>query len=423
MTIITSNISINSTNLNSYNWPITINPPVGSAGITITFTTNVTFTKNTFYFIIGGSTISRPQITITGSNQNNNLQNLITITTNLPGKTNYPGLVQNGSVSAISPDNAKDKVTIQYLAISSQNTTIDPGAGWFTAINYGLNLPQPNNLLVRYCTSGGLMNNNNSGGIVGSSSTAKVFNCTSSSTLNSNGQGGIFGANSTGIADTCKTFSGSGATATSVGGIFGSNSGGTAINCEYSPTSIQNLPSDSGGIYGKSAKNANIINCRISGKCNIAKSASGGIVGSNASNCIIIGCINNASILGQSSGGIVGASASNCIITRCTNNSSIITQGSGGICGGYANGVTINNSINANVSSIITGTGSGGIIGQNSTRCTTNNCTNFQNIEGFGIGGAVGRIQKSVINNSFTANGEIQSKSILSGTVISKLQV
>jgi hypothetical protein len=423
MSIITSSIIINSSNLNTYKWPITIKPPLGSTGATITFTSNVTFTKNTYYFIIGGSTISPPQITITGSNQNNNLQNLITISTNLPVSANYPGLVQNGSVSQIISDNAKNNVTIQYLAITSSTTTIDPCAGWFTSSNYGLNLPQPNNLLIQYCESAGQMNNSFSGGIVGASSTARVFNSTSKCTLNNAGQGGIFGAYSTGIADTCKSNCPTGSKSGYAGGIFGYKSGGTAINCVYSPTGIQQLPSYSGGIYGKSANNANIINCVSSSNYTISNSGCGGIVGSNASNCIIIGCTNNGLINGQNSGGIVGVSASNCTITRCTNTGAINAQGqgSGGICGGYANNETINNCVNANnnANSNIIGLGSGGIIGQNSKGCTTNSCTNLRNIKGTQIGGIIGRIATSNVNNGVTATGKVQSVSILSGQVLS----
>lgn len=424
MTIITSSTTINSSNLNSYNWPITINPPVGSTGATITFTSNVTFTKNTYYFIIGGSTISPPQITITGSNQNNNLQNLINININL-SKGYYTGLVENGSVSAISPSNAKNNVRIQYLAITSATNTIDPGAGWFTLPSYGLNLPQPNNLLIQYCTSAGRMNNSFSGGIVGASSTARVFNCTSSSTLNNGAQGGIIGAYSTGIADTCTSSSPPASKAAYVGGIFGAFSGGTAVNCVYAPTGTggQNLPADSGGIYGKNATNANIINCTNNSLCNITNANSGGIAGVSATNCIITGCTNNGRILGQASGGIVGAFASGCTITICRNNGNIAKQGSGGICGGNANNGTINNCVNANSGSNITGVGSGGIIGQNSTGCITNSCSNLNNIKGTGIGGCNGRIAKSFSNINFTASGTVQKGSIQSGLVNSGLKV
>jgi hypothetical protein len=424
MTIITSSININSGNLNSYNWPITINPPVGSTGATITFTSNVTFTKNTYYFIIGGSTISPPQITITGSNQNNNLQNLINININL-SKGYYTGLVENGSVSAISPANAKNNVRIQYLSITSATNTIDPGAGWFTLPSYGLNLPQPNNLLIQYCTSAGRMNNSFSGGIVGASSTARVFNCTSSSTLNNGGQGGIIGAYSTGIADTCTSSCPPASKASNIGGIIGYKSGGTAVNCVYAPTGTggQNLPDDSGGIYGPYANNANIINCRNTSLCNIAKANTGGIAGVSTTNCIITGCINNGKISGQASGGIVGAFESSCTITGCRNNGNIITQGCGGICGGNANNGTVNNCVNANSGSNIIGLGSGGIIGQNSTSCTTNSCTNLNNIKGTGIGGCNGRIAKLSTNILFTASGTVQKGSIQSGPINSSLKV
>jgi len=415
MSIVTGSTTISSSNINNINWPITINP---SSGTTITFSSNVTFTKNTYYFIIGGNGTN--QITITGSNLDNTLENLTTIGINISG-TSYPGLVHNGAISAINPISAKNNVTIQYLAISSATTTIDSNVGWFTSSTYGLNLPQPNNLLIQYCTSAGPMNNSFSGGIVGASATAKVSNCISSCTLNNAGQGGIFGAYSTGIADICSSKCPAASKAAFVGGIFGSNSGGTAINCLYNPVNIQQLPADSGGIYGKSATNAKIINCRNTSNYNINGAGSGGIVGAFASNCIITGCTNNGQINGQSSGGIVGASASNCTINSCINNGAIIIQGGGGICGGYANGTTINNCTNANSSSDITGLGSGGIIGQNSKNCTIDNCTNLTNILGNGIGGSSGRIALSIVNKNFTASGSVKAKSIKSGTVISGL--
>jgi hypothetical protein len=420
MSIITGSTTINSSNLNNINWPITINP---SSGTTITFTgTNITFTKNTNYFIIGGN--GSQQITITGSTLNNNLQNLTNININLSGTAKYyPGLVQNGSISAISPENAKDNVRIQYLAITSATNTIDPGAGWFTLPSYGLNLPQPNNLLIQYCTSAGSMNDAFSGGIVGASSTARVFNCTSSSTLNNFGQGGIIGAYSTGIADRCTSNCSPTLKATSIGGIFGFKSGGTAVNCVYEPgaTGGQNLQADSGGIYGAYATNANIINCRNTSRCNIAKSNTGGIVGAYASGCTIRGCTNNGLISGQDSGGIIGAFSSGCTITQCRNNGGITTQGCGGICGGKANNVTVNNCVNANNSLNITGPGAGGIIGQNSTSCITNSCSNLNNIFGNGIGGCYGTIAKEFVTNNFTAGGIVLKNSIKSGKVNSGL--
>ena len=138
MSTITGSTTISSSNVNNINWPVTINP---SSGTTVTFSENVTFPKNTYYFIIGGN--GSNQITITGSKQNNDLTNLTTISINISGNY-YPGLVENGALSKISTTNAKDNVRIQYLAISSATTTLDPSSGWFTSPSYGLNLPQPN---------------------------------------------------------------------------------------------------------------------------------------------------------------------------------------------------------------------------------------------------------------------------------------
>ena len=293
MSTISSSITLNSTNIATYTFPITINGGNPSNNIVVTFGSDLVFTSSDNYFIIGSE-----YVTIDGGH------NIITI----DGIGNYIGLIRNGTGTAGVIDNGSvyNNITIKNIGVVRINSSsLLVGAGWICQMYFG---NSGTNITVEHCHSTGPIAGL-SGGVLGQYSYATVTNCYSAGNMSDNNSGGIFGGNCyNSSATNCYSTGDIGYTG---GGIFGQQcSGSTAVNC-YSTGSIGVW---SGGIFGYDSSSITVTNCYSTGSIG---NGGGGIVGASCNgifnNCYTIGNI------GTDAGGILGLGASgtmtNCLST------------------------------------------------------------------------------------------------------------
>jgi hypothetical protein len=311
--------STNQQSWSSITFPCTIQNINTSSGVlTIKFTTNITFTTANEYFICGSTHIqfgssslnpggSRPVITI-------------------DGVTNYPGLIQNGTVSSDGYSN----IYVYNLVVETLNDSTlrnndfgGIGSGWIGQTYYGRGA---NANYIINCTSSGPISVC-SGGIIGTyagpSSGNKgnitILGCSSSGTIGTNG-GGIIGqvAGATGWGDIiCESCWSTGIISMSGGGIMGLGAGaraGTVVrvtNC-YSEGLISTNAGGicgtyCGGQFGIESGSITIANCYSTGNIQTGMAdGAGGIVGGSCNeNVIITNCYSTGDI-SDTAGGIVG---------------------------------------------------------------------------------------------------------------------
>jgi hypothetical protein len=267
-----------------------------NAGIlTVQFTTNITVDSNDFYFICYSENIQFGSDTL----NNDGTRPTITIST-----TSYNGFVQNGAPNT----NGYNNISIYNLYVDGGSNENQTDSGWIAKSYFGYNAA--NNYIIN-CASNGIING---GGIVGSFA-------------GSGGQLIIRGCSSSGIIKT------------NSGGIVGSDSG--TIICEscWSTGLIQG--DGAGGIIGSNNNSVTISNCYSEG--NIVGNNSGGILGSNSgmNSATVTNSYSKGDIIGANAGGICGSigaitstytlSISNCYSVGNLNNS--ISSLNGGICG------------------------------------------------------------------------------------------
>lgn len=252
-------------------WPVTMNNTSGSSTLTVSFTSDTTFTSTLQYFITGSN-----NITYDGNNY----------TMTISGVSNYLGLISNGT----SGSSGYNNVTVQNISIISSSSTILNFGGWICQSNFGKG------------ATGGVITNCNSNGTI------------------SLGGGGIVGENcgsNSGSVSISKCFStgyidGGGITGDGVG----NNSGNITITNCYSSGIIN---SNGGGIIGGiSGVNGiiNISNCYTSGNIIIGGGIVGGDSGISGGTITVSNCYSRGSIA-PGCGGIVGASYGNVICTNC----------------------------------------------------------------------------------------------------------
>lgn len=136
----------------------------------------------------------------------------------------------------------------------------------------------PSTVIIQNCFSSGILIRQ-SGGIVGSSSSAQIYNCYSSCDMTGLGSGGIAGEQFTGRLENCYSI---GDISDAAGGIVGSvASGGIVKNCYFSGTHI--LEAASGGITAAVYAGGTLENCfslesnKLVGKYGVARTNSGTI--------------------------------------------------------------------------------------------------------------------------------------------------
>jgi len=205
-------------------FPVTF---TATAAATVQLTTNMTFTADDQYIIIGSN-----NITVDGQ----------FFTATVTGETSWPGLFQNLSYT----------VTIQNINMildDETDTAIASNGSGFCRNNF---------------VTGTILNCSVIGGTIG------------------NACGGIVGANSEDMVVTgCYCTSAIGA---SGGGIIGSSSTGATVTSCYA---TGNISSSGGGIIGSGSENATVTDCYATGTIGLN---GGGIVGSNPTGLTITDC-------------------------------------------------------------------------------------------------------------------------------------
>lgn len=330
------------------------NSSPGSGTVKVIFTTDITITASSQYFVCGSTNIQFGSETLNA----NGTRPTITIS----NVANYVGFIGNGFSGA----DGYNTISVYNLIINPTGTTTQgTDGGWVCRTNFAKGAT--NNLVVNCSSSGTIKGGGIVGGFAARLGVTPTFNvasltvrgCTSSGDITGT-CGGIVGYNSatnngcsltvencssTGpIASGAGGITGAGCgTGTSVieitncystgpnttgGGIFGQTTGGTssATNC-YSTGDIF---SNGGGIYGANAGSAggfaSCTNCFSTGDINSA----GGIYGSgyNASGATAYNCYTSGAASGLNAGGIWYNSSSDTL--QGLNNYSESNNGSSG---------------------------------------------------------------------------------------------
>lgn len=293
-----SSDNINWTPISAY--PLTINNTVSPTQVSVIFTTNMTFTSGTQYFIINSN-----DILVDGEGY----------TMTISSVTGYQGLISIAS--------GKKNITTQNFKISSSSSSLASYAGWL----YGdscASSASSGTYTVSNCSSNGPIPTDG-GGIIGrnfllsaSGCTLTVTKCFSVGAIATSNAGGICGYyflnGSSSCTVTIQNCYSLGSIAGAAGGIIGGSccvstpgsSSVTVQNCY----SLGNIGSGAGGIVGPSAIYTTVSNCYSTGT---GTTNTGAIFGSStgatcvASRCYASGA-SASSIMGSSSSGTV----SNC---------------------------------------------------------------------------------------------------------------
>ncbi len=308
----TKQYSTNNINWTTITWPVRVINTNVSSTLIVLFTTNITLTGNTQYFICGSDNI---QFGSTSLNSDGT-RPIIIISSSANA---YPGLIQNGSVSI----DGKNNIYVYNLIVNGTSATLVSGGGWIGQVYFSK--VAINNIIVNCSSMGNI--SSGGGGIIGRSSALDggnitIIGCNSSG--NMNGGGGIVGGNAatstsssiTSLINIKNCFSTGQITASGSGGIISANAGAgvggpiTISNC-YSTT---NIPFG-GGITGNSSRNIQVINCYSLG--NITGGNTGGIFGSITNICTAQNCYSAGSITGSGAGGIFGPSGSGNTTLNC----------------------------------------------------------------------------------------------------------
>ena len=308
--------SINSgTPISLVGFPITIQNTSATTVLRIFFTTNLTISSPTFYFICGSALLQF------GRTDRNDDGSRPTIT--ISGVTNYPGFIQNGTALA----NGYSTISIYNLIINSSASTLITRGGWLCQSYYG---KAASSNTITNCNSNGAISSY-SGGIVGS------YSCT----------GGTSSLNSSLMITGCGS---TGSITTYAGGIIGADS---AISSGVGPSGTDSITilscwssgaiaTYSGGITGYfCGTNGGSITCSDCYSTGAITDNSGGITGStNGFNGFVT--VNNSysrGSIGVNCGGIYGINAAQGgNSSGCTNcySTGVIDPTGGGIYGvGY----------------------------------------------------------------------------------------
>ena len=290
--------SYDQTTWNVITWPFSV-----GLGSQVIFTTNITLTSSNAYFVCTN--------TVRIGSESLNVDGTCPVIT-IDGVSNYPGLIQNGTVSS----NGYNYTYVMNLSVAATNgSTLVNNGGWVAQqyfakgaidcyiVNCNSNGPiidagggivggfagsEGGNLTIEGCWSVG-QSATYSGGIVGyyaaqigGSVTCK--GCWSSGLIGPSG-GGIFGfsagsSSGTATAENCYS---TGLISSNGGGIFGQYPGASsgqaiALKCD----SLGFISTDAGGLFGAGAAvdggSANATNCYSAGS---VTTVGNGVYGSN----------------------------------------------------------------------------------------------------------------------------------------------
>jgi hypothetical protein len=339
-------------------FPVTVtNSSPGDGFLTVVFTTDISITSSSQYFLCNSSKIQFGLYTV----NSNGSRPTINITTN-----NYDGLISNGE----SGMNGQNDILIFNLNISASGYITQIGAGWIGKQYFGRGAAR--NYIVNCSSDGDIANTG--GGIVGqyagSSSNASliIIGCSTTGIINSEA-GGIAGSNAgeSGGRLYCRKCFSSGTINSDGGGIVGNgqNIGTLFVSSCYSTGLIQ---ANGGGICGshfaESSGSASIIACYSNGDIS---SGAGGIVGGSAGSVTISNCYTTGKVIGSNGGCISGNTSRSITVTNCYtvgevyNGTGYIIGGSSTVpvtCYSEANTGTQNTWTNANANTALTGVAS-----------------------------------------------------------------
>lgn len=328
--------STNNVDWFTLSFPVTfINNNTSSTLLVVDFTTDLVLTSNTQYFMCGSDFIQFGNRTLRPDGKG--------ATINMNGISNYPGLINNGSIIA----NGYNSIYVVNLTIAPDisSSTLALAGGWIGQSYYskgavnnkiincnsGLDISvagggivgekaatEGGNLFIIGCSSSGLIEAD-SGGIVGIdagdiSGTVRVESSATFGPIGIGG-GGIFGSNAaynSGVALAVKCYS-TGSIGEGAGGIFGRFAGGviSAENCY----SIGPISSNGGGIVGSGAGSGGFVqfvsvsNCYSTGT--IGSTNAGGIIGDSYANQNVTNCYTCGTRIGTSGGIFAGQSSDN----------------------------------------------------------------------------------------------------------------
>ena len=318
-------------------WPVSITnlDSASSAVLNILFTTDLTLTTSTQYFICMTSFLQFGSKTL---NSDGSIPKCIV--TNV---TNYPGLIQNGTSGA----NGRANISIVNLGVTASGTTsLGDDQGWIGQSYFGKGV---SGCVITGCYStGDIVGPNGAGGIVGaysgtSSGTLRIQGCYSTGAIL--GYGGGIAGKYTGQGGTVyfvQCFSTGAISGMYSGGISGLYTGSTggSIQCVACYSSGIISGNYAGGILGINAGHTNgtvsISYCYSKGA--ISGSSAGGICGQNvgiSANGVIITNSFSTGTIGSTAGGVIGPTTGTYTIQHCYT-SGALAGATGGIVGGLS---------------------------------------------------------------------------------------
>lgn len=221
-------------NINGSSWspiifPCTITRTSGSSQLSVIFTSDITITEITQYFIVGSD-----GLIFDGKNFIVYIHQI----------ENFEGLFSNGNPDG-SGTNAYNSINLTSIGIiSTGGSTLSNDAGWLCKAGW----TKGKNSTISSCYSTGNIDGNNSGGLLGKNSNATITNCYSTGEINGLNAGGILGSFCSSIISVSY----------STGEINGDNAGGicgptssviTLSNC-FSLGKIGVNTTNTGGLFG-----------------------------------------------------------------------------------------------------------------------------------------------------------------------------
>jgi hypothetical protein len=299
---------INDSSYYSFSLPVTIVNTNTNYTLKVLFENDIILNSNIWYFICGSNNIQYGSTSL----KTNGEKIVITIDSSI----NYPGLIQNGTISSSGFSN----IYVFNLQITAINGSRQPSdAGWIGQSYFGKD--SSNNYIVNCSSIGQIIDGGGGiiGGYSGSGNGAKLYitGCSSSGNTG-NYSGGIIGffAGQNGGEVICESCWSTGVIGVQSGGIIGykaafNNGYVKAINC-YSTGQLDTL---AGGIFGEGA-------------------GDGGTT--DATNCYCQGNITDFVYSGGIYGNLAGENSGSCIATNCysseyeSGNNGIFSQGSNG---------------------------------------------------------------------------------------------
>lgn len=292
--------SLDQATWNAISWPATL--AASSGTLEVIFTTDITITSSTIYFICGTSGIQFGSSSL----NTDGTRPIITI----DGVTNYGGLIENGGVASAGADS----ITVINLVVATANgSTISGYSGWLCRRYFSKAALSR----IINCSSSGAISTYG-GGLIGGNAAANagdltIINCNSSGDIDLYG-GGIIGAYAgTGGNITCIRCSSTGSIGANAGGIIGGYANTTGAQYCYS-TGI--IGTSAGGIYGIAAGSVVAVatSCYSTG---VMAGSAGGIFGSTANNGIASDCYSTGLMSISTAGGIFGPSFTTALAMNC----------------------------------------------------------------------------------------------------------